>query len=110
MDGDEGAEEKERRMTTTDTNPTSVYSLQDVRRVFRSGSTEVAAVDGVNVEIGAGEFVAIAGPSGSGKSTTLQRRGALDRPTHGKLEFDGRDLGGMNEGEPTRSRSTDIAF
>jgi putative ABC transport system ATP-binding protein len=95
---------------TTDTSPTSVYSLQDVRRVFRSGSTEVAAVDGVNVEIRAGQFVAIEGPSGSGKSTMLQLLGALDRPTHGKLEFDGRDLGAMNESERTGLRRNDIGF
>ena len=88
----------------------TIYSLTDVRRVFRSGSAEVAAVDGVTLEIGAGEFVAIEGPSGSGKSTMLQLLGALDRPTGGRLEFDGRDLGAMSENERTGLRRHDIGF
>src|SRR3954454_18422837 len=89
---------------------TVLYDLVDVVRSFRVGSGEVRAVDGVTMSIDAGEFVAIEGPSGSGKSTMLQLLGALDRPTAGRLEFDGRDLGAMSENDRTGLRRHDIGF
>ena len=87
-----------------------LYRLHEVRRTFRVGSTEVAAVDGIDVEISAGEFVAIQGPSGSGKSTLLQLLGALDRASAGSVQFDGRELTALDEDELTTLRSREIGF
>ena len=59
---------------------------------FQRGPTRCAALDGVDLQIEAGEFVALEGPSGSGKTTLLQLLGALDRPSAGDVVFEGRDL------------------
>jgi putative ABC transport system ATP-binding protein len=87
-----------------------LYELHDVSRVYRTEAGEVRALDAVDLRIGAGEFLAIEGPSGSGKSTLLQLLGALDRPTRGSLQFDGRDLSQMSDRELTRVRSRDVGF
>jgi putative ABC transport system ATP-binding protein len=89
---------------------TSLYALRDVQRVYGSGAGEVRAVDGVDLNIEAGEFLVIEGPSGSGKSTLLQLLGALDRPTAGSLEFDGKELSGFGDRELTGVRCRDIGF
>ena len=94
----------------TDTAAGTLYELRNVRRVYRTGAGEVAALDGVDVEIGAGEFVAVEGPSGSGKSTLLQLLGALDRATSGSVLFDGRELRELNDKALTSVRSRDIGF
>jgi putative ABC transport system ATP-binding protein len=95
---------KERSMTDP------LYVLNDVRRVYRTGAGEIAALDGISLSIDAGELVALEGPSGSGKSTLLQLLGALDRATSGSLQFDGRDLTGLSESERTSLRCRDIGF
>ena len=87
-----------------------LYELRDVRRVYRAGAGDVAALDGVDLIVGGGEFVAVEGPSGSGKSTLLQLLGALDHPTSGSLLFDGRQLRDLGERELTGVRSRDIGF
>jgi putative ABC transport system ATP-binding protein len=88
----------------------AMYELKDVRRVYRTGGGDVAALDGVSLTIEPGEFMAVEGPSGSGKSTLLQLLGALDRPTSGSLLFDGRELSGLDDRSLTRVRSSDIGF
>jgi putative ABC transport system ATP-binding protein len=70
----------------------SLYSLDGVAKLFQRGPTMVRALDGVDLEIDAGEFVALEGPSGSGKTTLLQLLGALDRPSAGRVLFEGSDL------------------
>ena len=92
--------------TMTDT----LFALDDVHRVYRTGGGEVRALDGISLTIEAGEFLAIEGPSGSGKSTLLQLLGALDRPTAGSLRFDDRELSSLGDRELTRLRSRDIGF
>ena len=89
---------------------TALYELDDVRRTFRRGPAEVRAVDGVTASIGEGEFLAIEGPSGSGKTTLLQLLGGLERPTGGRLSFDGADLSRLNDRELTRFRAHDVGF
>jgi len=73
--------------------------VQGATRFFQRGSTTIEAVAGVDLSIGAGEFVALEGPSGSGKTSLLQLLGALDRPTSGKVFFEGRDLGALGDRE-----------
>ena len=87
-----------------------IYELAGVTRTFRSGDRRVEALGGVDLEIEAGEHVAITGPSGSGKTTLLQLLGALDKPTAGSLHFDGRDVGGLRERELTGLRLHGVGF
>src|SRR5208282_1902299 len=77
---------------------------------FRLGDTEVHALQGVNVTIDRGEFVAIMGSSGSGKSTMMNIIGCLDRPTSGQFVFAGRDVAGLSEPELADIRSKQIGF
>jgi putative ABC transport system ATP-binding protein len=74
-----------------------LFELRGVAKRFRRGDAAVAAVDGIDLDVGAGELVAIEGPSGSGKTTLLQLLGALDRPDEGQIFFDGRDLAGLSD-------------
>lgn len=71
---------------------TPLIELQNVRRSYGMGEAEVHALDGVDLTIRKGEFVAIMGPSGSGKSTTMNIIGCLDRPSSGKYLFDGVEI------------------
>jgi putative ABC transport system ATP-binding protein len=88
----------------------SVYALDGLTRAYRTGDRTVTALDGVSLEIGAGEHVSITGPSGSGKTTLLQLLGALDRPTGGTVRFDGIDVAGMGDGELTALRLSRLGF
>ena len=87
-----------------------LYVLDDVRRTFRRGPVEVRAVDGVDLRIDSGEFIAIEGPSGSGKSTLLQLLGGLERPTSGRLMFAGDELSRRSDPELTKFRAQDVGF
>jgi putative ABC transport system ATP-binding protein len=87
-----------------------VYRLAGVERRYLKGASEVAALRGVDLEIGAGEFLCIEGPSGSGKSTLLQLLGALDTPTAGSVAMDGQDLTAAGDGVLTGIRSKRIGF
>jgi macrolide transport system ATP-binding/permease protein len=69
-----------------------LIALRDVVRVFQRGDVAVTALDGVSLEVAAGEFVAIMGASGSGKSTLMNLIGLLDRPTSGSYRFDGEEV------------------
>ena len=68
---------------------TALIEFRNVSRVYGEGEAEVRALDGVDLKVGRGEFVAIMGPSGSGKSTAMNVIGCLDRPTGGQYLFDG---------------------
>jgi putative ABC transport system ATP-binding protein len=98
-------------MTGAATTPAgSVYRLRGVERVYGRGEAEVRALDGVDLDIGTGEFVVVAGASGSGKTTLLQLLGALDRPTAGEIAFGGRDLTALGAEELTRIRRRELGF
>jgi len=75
---------------------TVLIDLNDVARHYQSGDTTVRALDGVSLQIGAGEFVAIMGQSGSGKSTLMNILGCLDRPTGGLYRIHGTDVAGLD--------------
>ena len=82
----------------------------DVRKVYRQGESEIAALDGISLEIPKGAFAVIMGPSGSGKSTLLHLIGGLDRPTRGDHLVDGRLIGQMADDDVTLFRRTKIGF
>lgn len=81
-----------------------------VTKIFSLGSAKVAALQGVDLDIEAGEFVSIMGPSGSGKSTLLNILGCLDRPTAGTYELDGRDVSRLHDNLLADLRNTFIGF
>jgi putative ABC transport system ATP-binding protein len=87
-----------------------VIALRDVEKVYRTGSLEVAALRGVSLEIGVGEYVAVMGPSGSGKSTLMHIIGCLDVATAGAYHLAGEDVGGMSEDELADVRNRRIGF
>src|SRR5207253_4748392 len=84
--------------------------LVELRGVNKAYGTAVSALAGVDLAVGAGEFVAIMGPSGSGKSTLLNLVAGLDRPTGGQIVVDGQELGRMNEGQLSRYRRNRLGF
>jgi putative ABC transport system ATP-binding protein len=91
-----------------DENP--VYRLAGVSKIYRKGGTEIPAVRDLDLEIRAGEWLAVQGKTGHGKTTLLQLLGGLDRPTRGKLEFGGDDLAAAAEAEVRKVRATSFGF
>ena len=87
-----------------------ILETKDLRKIYGSGDTEVRALDGVNLQIENGEFVAIVGTSGSGKSTLLHMLGGLDRPTDGQVFVDGKDIFSLKEEALTIFRRRKIGF
>ena len=88
----------------------TILETKDLRKVYGSGDTEVRALDGVDLTVEKGEFVAVVGPSGSGKSTLLHMLGGLDRPTGGTVTVDGKELSAMRDEELTIFRRRKIGF
>ena len=76
-----------------------ILKCEGVRKVYGSGPNEVTALNGIDLSVSKGEFVAIIGASGSGKSTLLHILGSVDKPTEGKVMIDGTDLSGLNRTE-----------
>ena len=70
----------------------TILETKALRKIYGSGDTEVRALDGVDLTVDKGEFVAVVGTSGSGKSTLLHMLGGLDRPTSGAVLVDGSDI------------------
>lgn len=84
--------------------------LENVSKVYGSGTAQVDAISGINLEISAGEFVAILGPSGSGKSTLMNIVGCLDRPSTGKYILDGEDVSHLGDEKLAHIRNKKIGF
>ncbi len=87
-----------------------IYRLEGLVKTHGDGGKQVRAVDGIDLAVDRGEFVVIAGPSGSGKSTLLQQLGALDRPTGGTIEFEGRNLAQLGDRDLAELRLKTIGF
>jgi len=88
----------------------AILETKELKKYYGSGETIVRAVDGINLAIENGEFVAIVGTSGSGKSTLLHMMGGLDRPTSGKVIVDGKDIFSLKDEELTIFRRRKIGF
>jgi len=94
---------------STDTSPV-LMELHEITRVYGMGEAEVRALDGVNLQIETGDFVAIMGPSGSGKSTALNVLGCLDRPTSGNYRFHGTEVANLNRDQRALLRRHYLGF
>ncbi len=88
----------------------ALIELAQVERTFRLGDSEVHALQGLDLRIDAGEYVAVMGPSGSGKSTLLNILGLLDQPSRGRLLLEGRDVTTLSPDEQAAVRSRRIGF
>lgn len=75
----------------------NILTCEGVRKIYGSGNNQVAALDGIDLAVDRGEFVAVIGASGSGKSTLLHILGSVDKPTSGKVTIDGTDLSKLNQ-------------
>lgn len=87
-----------------------MIELSDIRKIYQVGGQEVAALAGINLTIGAGEFTALMGPSGSGKSTLMNILGCLDRPTSGSYKLDGDEVANLSDDELAVTRNQRIGF
>ncbi len=89
----------------------TVINLQQIRKSYdMGGAEEVQALQGVSLQIGKNEYVAIMGPSGSGKSTLMNIIGCLDTPTSGLYEFNGINVSDMNDNQLAKIRNKEIGF
>ena len=88
----------------------SLIEIKDMYKIYNPGENEVRAIDGVNLTIEHGEFVAIIGQSGSGKSTLMNMLGLLDIPTSGKYLLNGKDVEGLTDDELSEIRNKEIGF
>lgn len=84
--------------------------VKNIRKTYRVGETENQVLNGIDLKIGAGEFVSIMGPSGSGKSTLMHIIGGIDRPSSGEIWIDGQCLSRMDDTELTLYRRKRIGF
>ena len=88
----------------------TILETRDLKKYYGAGDTQVKALDGVNLSVEQGEFVAIVGTSGSGKSTLLHMLGGLDRPTAGTVTVDGQEIFSLKEEALTIFRRRKIGF
>ncbi|HEY1732331.1 MAG TPA: ABC transporter ATP-binding protein [Terriglobales bacterium] len=91
-------------------NTTIAVSVQNVRKVYHRDTQQIKVLDGINLDVPQGEFVALMGPSGSGKTTLLNLIAGIDRVTSGKVTVAGTDLTPLSEGELAKWRSRNIGF
>jgi len=88
----------------------SIVRTEDLKKIYKMGSTEVEALSGVNLEIQAGEYLSIMGPSGSGKTTLFNMVGGLDKPTSGKVYIDEVDVAQLDAYELAWLRCRKIGY
>src|SRR5216683_4541119 len=87
-----------------------MVDVREVRKVYRRDAEEITVLDGMDLQVPSGEFVALMGPSGSGKTTLLNLIAGIDRPTSGEVIVAGTDVGRLSESELARWRSHNVGF
>lgn len=97
-------------MQKTENHSPPLIVLKDITKFYGSGTAEVRALDGVDLRIDEGEFVAIMGPSGSGKSTAMNIIGCLDKPTRGTYHFNGVEVGALTHNQRALLRRHFLGF
>jgi len=88
----------------------AIIHMEDIRKVYDTGKVKVEALKGVDLQIDAGELVAIVGPSGSGKSTLMNLLGCLDTPTSGRYELGGQAVSGVTRDQLAEIRNRRVGF
>src|SRR6185295_18294270 len=89
---------------------TSMVDVREVRKVYRRDSQEIPVLDGLNLTVPEGAFVALMGPSGSGKTTLLNLIAGIDRPTSGQVVVAGTDVAKLSESDLAKWRSQSVGF
>jgi putative ABC transport system ATP-binding protein len=87
-----------------------LIGMTDIHKIYDMGTEKVNALDGVSLQVGPGDYVAIMGPSGSGKSTLMNLIGCLDSPTSGSYRLKGREIAKLDDDELARIRNREIGF
>jgi putative ABC transport system ATP-binding protein len=88
----------------------AAVDVQNVRKIYKRDSQEIVVLDGLDLQVPEGEFVALMGPSGSGKTTLLNLIAGIDRPTSGRVQVAGTDVGALSESALAKWRSRNIGF
>ncbi|MCB1032283.1 MAG: ABC transporter ATP-binding protein [Acidobacteria bacterium] len=98
----------ERKLPMSDTQP--LVQVRQAHKVYRRGAERIDVLQGLDLEVAEGEFLALMGPSGSGKSTLLNLIGGLDRPSSGAVEVGGKRIDRLSDSELARWRSRHVGF
>jgi putative ABC transport system ATP-binding protein len=101
---------KVKRMSDDKPSEVPVYRLENLQRYYTTKAEIVKAVDGINLVMNPGEFIAILGPSGSGKTTLLNLLAGLDKPTGGRLSFKGEDISTLSDNQLCDLRRHEIGI
>ncbi len=88
----------------------AAVDVQNVRKIYKRDAQDIVVLDGINLQVPDGEFVALMGPSGSGKTTLLNLIAGIDRPTSGKVTVGGTDVTALSEGQLAKWRSRSVGF
>jgi putative ABC transport system ATP-binding protein len=88
----------------------AAVDVQNVRKIYKRDAQDIVVLDGINLQVPDGEFVALMGPSGSGKTTLLNLIAGIDRPTSGKVIVGGTDVTTLTEGQLAKWRSRSVGF
>ncbi len=97
-------------MAEKDKDREFTIELRGIKKIYKMGDQEVAALAGIDLDIHKGEFAALMGPSGSGKSTLMNILGCLDRPTTGSYKLDGSEVSHLTDDELAYTRNRKIGF
>ena len=85
-----------------------MIAMSDIRKIYDMGQVQVRALSGIDLDVSAGDYVAIMGPSGSGKSTLMNLIGCLDTPSGGSYKLNSREVGRLEDDELTNIRNTEV--